>query len=124
MSGFMRKMQRKGGLHARFGTHVAVGLAAAGFLLSPVHVRASEISKPSGQTGAIEQTNGVYNIFADQVTSHGAFNVFDKFSLDSGNIANLFFRTSAGGTDANALVNILKSGKFDINGHTLPWHHT
>ena len=116
MSGFMRKMQRKGGLHAHWGKHVAVGLAAAGFLLSPVHARASEITKPTGQMGAITQNGGVYNIFADQKTDNAAFNVFDKFSLDSGNIANLFFRTSADGTDANALVNILKSGKFDING--------
>ena len=111
----MRKMQRKGGLHAHFGKHVAIGVAAAGFLLSPVHVRASEIQK-TGQS-AMTAENGVFNIFADGVTSNGvnAYNVFDKFNLSSGNIANLYFGTSAGNANALNLLNLVND-RIDING--------
>ena len=108
MSGWIRKMRRENGLHIEIGRHIAVGLAAAGFLLSPVHVRASDIAKAdSANAGTIAQNGGVFDILADGVAGSNAYNEFSKFSLDGGNIANMYFGTSKDSANALNLLNVV-----------------
>lgn len=99
-----------------FTTRVLLGFLGAHAFFLPVFgtAAASEITKAGGGS-TVTETNGVYSVYADKMSGENAFNRFSKFSLDGGNIANLYFRTNGATADANRLFNFV-DGHIDING--------
>lgn len=114
MAGYLRKIQRYGKSHD-LARRITAGITAAGFFVQPFMmqaVQASEIEKVNG--GALSSTDGVYDILADKVIGDNAINVFNKFTLDEGNIANMYFGTEKSGNAAN-LVNFVNE-HIHVNG--------
>ncbi len=101
----------------RLAKKMVAGLMSAQVFLSPLSgvAYASEITKANDVAGAVTVSNGVYNVLADRmVGSATALNHFSNFSLDQGNIANLYFGTSFDGSATN-LINFVDS-RIDVNG--------
>ena len=109
---------------ARSGRFV-MPVAAAGLLLLPMTGWATEIIPanvlPDNQKNTIvNNTSGVYDVYTQRVISNTlGVNQFDKFSLSSGNIANMHFQTKPiqGVTPqkADSLVNLVKA-RIDVQG--------
>ena len=103
----------------RLAKKMVAGLMSAQMFLSPlsgVAYAASEITKADvANAGTITEAGGVYTVLADRmVGSDTALNHFSKFTLDQGNIANLYFGTSTNATATN-LINFVDS-RIDVNG--------
>lgn len=93
-------------------------VTAAGFIMQPVVGFAQAITKADStlQNTIINKGNGVTDIWADKVVGNAAVNVFDKFQLDAGKIANMYFNTHGNtNPDKDNLVNFVNS-RIDING--------
>ena len=72
-------------------THkVLSALLAAGLVMSPTAVDASDITDTNKQTYA-PTNEGIYNIYAQKRHDKIAINEFEKFQLDANHIANLYF---------------------------------
>ena len=92
-----------------------LGALAMGMTMLPGSAEAaSTITKLDG-TSAIQATNNMHNIYAQQISGSVATNKFKDFNLDANQIANLYFRTNPAGVDANALVNFVNN-QINING--------
>ena len=95
-------------------THkVLSALMAAGLVMSPTAVDASEIRDVNNQTVSAE--SGVYNIYAQKRHDDIAINEFEKFQLEAHHIANLYFRTQDDTINAGNLLNFVNT-RIDING--------
>ena len=104
---------------ARAGRWV-LPFVTAGTLLLPVTGWATEITPasvlPADQKNTVVNNNGVYNVYMQRKIANGpGVNQFDKFKLDSGNIANMHFQTKSGGLKADSLVNLVKA-RIDVQG--------
>ena len=98
----------------------ALPFVTAGVLLLPVSAWATEITPasvlPADQKNTVVNNNGVYNVYMQRKIANGpGVNQFDKFKLDSGNIANMHFQTKSGGLKADSLVNLVKA-RIDVQG--------
>lgn len=97
-------------------THkVLSALMAAGLVMSPTAVDASEIRDVNNQPVSAE--SGVYNIYAQKLHGDIAINEFAKFQLDANDIANLYFHKQGEtiNADAGNLLNFVNT-RIDING--------
>lgn len=94
---------------------VLSALMAAGLVMSPTAVDASEIRDVNNQPVSAE--SGVYNIYAQKLHGDIAINEFAKFQLDANDIANLYFHKQGETINADA-VNLLNfvNTRIDING--------
>ena len=101
-------------------TKILLGLMGAQMMMVPLAGTALAKSAIIKVTGAgpkdtIVQNDGVYTVYADKMDNGVAVNHFTQFSLDSGNIANLYFRTKDATADASRLFNFVEN-HIDING--------
>lgn len=89
-------------------------VTAAGFIMQPIVGFAGQIIRQDGTV--LNPVNGVTDIWADKVVGNAAVNVFDKFQLDAGKIANMYFNTHGNtNPDKDNLVNFVND-RIDING--------
>ena len=92
---------------------VLSALMAAGLVMSPTAVDASEIKDVNNQPVSAE--SGVYNIYAQKLHGDIAINEFAKFQLDANDIANLYFHKQGETINAGNLLNFVNT-RIDING--------
>ncbi|WP_337665312.1 leukotoxin LktA family filamentous adhesin, partial [Mitsuokella jalaludinii] len=99
----------------RLTDKVLSALMAAGLVMSPTAVDASEIKDVNNQPVSAE--SGVYNIYAQKLHGDIAINEFAKFQLDANDIANLYFHKQGEtiNADAGNLLNFVNT-RIDING--------
>ncbi len=93
-------------------------VTAAGFIMQPVVGFAQAIIKADEalHNSTVINKGNVTDIWADKVVGNAAVNVFDKFQLDAGKIANMYFNTiDKQQADAANLVNFVNN-RIDING--------
>lgn len=102
---------------------VLSALMAAGLVMSPTAVDASEIKDVNNQpvsakiVSAESGVYNIYNIYAQKLHGDIAINEFAKFQLDANDIANLYFHKQGETINANAgnLLNFVNT-RIDING--------
>lgn len=97
----------------RLTDKVLSALMAAGLVMSPTAVDASEIKDVNNQLVSAE--SGVYNIYAQKLHGDIAINEFAKFQLDANDIANLYFHKQGETINAGNLLNFVNT-RIDING--------
>lgn len=97
----------------RLTDKVLSALMAAGLVMSPTAVDASEIKDVNNQPVSAE--SGVYNIYAQKLHGDIAINEFEKFQLDANHIANLYFHKQGETINAGNLLNFVNT-RIDING--------
>ncbi|WP_270528320.1 leukotoxin LktA family filamentous adhesin [Mitsuokella jalaludinii] len=97
----------------RLTDKVLSALMAAGLVMSPTAVDASEIRDVNNQPVSAE--SGVYNIYAQKLHGDIAINEFEKFQLDANHIANLYFHKQGETINAGNLLNFVNT-RIDING--------
>ena len=96
----------------------ALPFVAAGALLLPVSAWATTITPKSGVTNNVFNTKtGVYDVYAQEITTDNAFGVsrFQSFSLDNGHIANMYFKLQNDPANVNTLVNLVQN-RIDVKG--------
>ena len=102
---------------------VLSALMAAGLVMSPTAVDASEIKDVNNQpvsakiVSAESGVYNIYNIYAQKLHGDIAINEFAKFQLDANDIANLYFHKQGEtiNADAGNLLNFVNT-RIDING--------
>lgn len=88
---------------------------SASFASQPLTALAGSITASNGTDYAADK-NGVFNIYAQQYNGkNNAVNQFQKFQLDAGKIANLYFHTEQDSREAQNLLNFVDT-RIDING--------
>ncbi|WP_296912318.1 leukotoxin LktA family filamentous adhesin, partial [uncultured Megasphaera sp.] len=94
---------------------VLSAVTAVGFLANPLTALAGSITASNGKDYAADK-NGVFNIYAQQYNGkNNAVNQFQKFQLDAGKTANLYFHTEKDSREAQNLLNFVDT-RIDING--------
>lgn len=94
---------------------VLSAVTAVGFMANPLTALAGSITASNGTDYAADK-NGVFNIYAQQYNGKkNAVNQFQKFQLDAGKIANLYFHTEKDSWEAQNLLNFVDT-RIDING--------
>lgn len=87
---------------------------SASFVSQPLTALAGRITASNG-TDYVDK-NGVFNIYAQQYNGkNNAINQFQKFQLDAGKTANLYFHTEQDSREAQNLLNFVDT-RIDING--------
>lgn len=87
---------------------------SASFASQPLTALAGSITDFNG-TNYVDK-DGVFNIYAQQYNgNNNAVNQFQKFQLDAGKIANLYFHTENDSREAQNLLNFVDT-RIDING--------
>ncbi|MBQ6913731.1 MAG: leukotoxin LktA family filamentous adhesin, partial [Acidaminococcaceae bacterium] len=110
-----RSLARAGRWALPFVTAGALLLPVSGWAATTVITPASVLPSSQKET-VVNNNNVVYDVYMQRKITNGpGVNQFDKFSLASGNIANMHFRTKSGGLTADSLVNLVKS-RIDIHG--------
>lgn len=93
---------------------VLSAVTAVGFMANPLTALAGSITASNGTDYA--DKNGVFNIYAQQYSGkNNAVNQFQKFQLDAGKIANLYFHTEKESREVQNLLNFVDT-RIDING--------
>lgn len=87
---------------------------SASFVSQPLTALAGSITAFNGKDYAADK-NGVFNIYAQQYSGKNALNQFQKFQLDAGKTANLYFHTEKDNIEAQNLLNFVDT-RIDING--------
>lgn len=88
---------------------------SASFVSQPLTALAGSITASNGNDYVADK-NGVFNIYAQQYSGkNNAVNQFQKFQLDAGKIANLYFHTEKDSREAQNLLNFVDT-RIDING--------
>jgi filamentous hemagglutinin family protein len=92
---------------------------SASFVSQPLTALAGSITAANGKDYAADK-NGVFNIYAQQYSGkNNALNQFQKFQLDAGKTANLYFHTEfhteKDNTEAQNLLNFVDT-RIDIGG--------
>ena len=88
---------------------------SASFASQPLTALAGSITAFNGTKYEADK-NGVFNIYAQQYNgNNNAVNQFQKFQLDAGKIANLYFHTENDSREAQNLLNFVDT-RIDING--------
>ena len=101
-------------------------VTALGFVLQPMAALASEITRVEGTPGGKVEfdAKGVANVWAGQVVNNNAaVNIFKKFDVSAGHIANMYFKTKGGSTEADNLINFVTS-RIDVNGTVNAIHNS
>ena len=94
---------------------VLSAVTAVGFMANPLTALAGSITASNG-TDYKADKNGVFNIYAQQYNGeNNAVNQFQKFQLDAGKIANLYFHMEKDSREAQNLLNFVNT-RIDING--------
>ena len=92
---------------------VLTAVTAFSFIGNPfAAMAASTVTRVPGASGEIKFDNNVANIYAEQMKGDTAVNRFQDFKIDAGDIANMYFQSTAlQGTDtwAKNLVNFVNS---------------
>ena len=113
--GTLRKFIRSTRLYKN--TKLSVGALSLATILSaalyPGYAGAVGITRVDG--GVMESNGNTHNIYASEVKGTVGLNRFGKFDLEANNIANMYFHTKNGSTEADNLVNFV-NGKINING--------
>lgn len=87
---------------------------SASFVSQPLTALAGSITASNGTDYA--DKNGVFNIYAQKYSGkNNAINQFQKFQLEAGKTANLYFHTEKDNTEAQNLLNFVDT-RIDING--------
>lgn len=98
---------------------VLTAVTAFSFIGNPFAAMAtSTVTRVPGASGEIKFDNNVANIYAEQMKGDTAVNRFQDFKIDAGDIANMYFQSTAlQGTDtwAKNLVNFVNS-RIDVAG--------
>lgn len=99
---------------------LAVGFALSPWLGGEAYAagieRIDNITLPNGLDKTYLQTgNDVAHIYAEQASRDVGLNRFKTFEVGAGQIANLYFKTSATGATLNYLVNTVE-GEINISG--------
>ncbi|MDD6570618.1 MAG: leukotoxin LktA family filamentous adhesin, partial [Acidaminococcus sp.] len=84
------------------------------FVSQPLTALAGNITASNGKDYEADK-NGVFNIYAQQCSGKNALNQFQKFQLDAGKTANLYFHTEQDSREAQNLLNFVDT-RIDING--------
>ena len=117
MAGFMRIAKRRAEKRS-LTQKILASLTAFGVMTGPWFAQlaaANAIEKADPNKAGTITTNGaVTNVLADSVRGDNAINTFKHFSLDQGNIANLYFGTTTAGNAKN-LINFVGE-TISING--------
>lgn len=88
---------------------------SASFVSQPLTALAGSITAANGKDYAADK-NGVFNIYAQQYSGkNNALNQFQKFQLDAGKTANLYFHTEKDNREAQNLLNFVDT-RIDIGG--------
>ena len=113
--GTLRKFIRSTKLYKN--SKLSLGALSLATILStacyPSYAGAVGIIRNDG--GVMESDGNTHNIYASEVRGSVGMNRFDKFDLEQNNIANMYFHTKNGTTEANNLVNFVND-KINING--------
>lgn len=105
---------------------VVSAVTALGFVLQPMAALASAITRADGTPGDNVKfdANGVANVWAGQVINkNAAVNIFQKFDVSAGHIANMYFKTKGGNLEADNLINFVTS-RIDVNGTVNAIHNS
>ena len=98
---------------------VLTAVTAFSFIGNPfAAMAASTVTRVPGASGEIKFDKNVANIYAEQMKGDTAVNRFQDFKIDAGDIANMYFQSTAlQGTDtwAKNLVNFVNS-RIDVAG--------
>ncbi|WP_370833493.1 leukotoxin LktA family filamentous adhesin [Acidaminococcus sp.] len=88
---------------------------SASFVSQPLTALAGSITASNGKDYTPDN-NGTFNIYAQQYSGeNNALNQFQKFQLDAGKTANLYFHTEKDSREAKNLLNFVDT-RIDING--------
>ena len=88
---------------------------SASFVSQPLTALAGSITASNGKDYTPDK-NGTFNIYAQQYSGkNNALNQFQKFQLDAGKTANLYFHTEKDSREAQNLLNFVDT-RIDING--------
>ena len=88
---------------------------SASFVSQPLTSLAGSITASNGKDYTPDK-NGTFNIYAQQYSGkNNALNQFQKFQLDAGKTANLYFHTEKDSREAQNLLNFVDT-RIDING--------
>ena len=108
------RFKQNGGLFLSFLTNPTTGGVSASFASQPLTALAGNITAYNGKDYEADK-NGVFNIYAQQYSGKNALNQFQKFQLDAGKTANLYFHTAKDNIEAQNLLNFVDT-RIDING--------
>lgn len=91
------------------------GTLAIGFTMSPWAMPSAYADIVRVDGGTTDTVGSVHNIYAGQVKGDNAINRFQKFELPANQIANMYFKTKGGTSEAKSLFNFVNS-KINIDG--------
>ena len=91
------------------------GTLAIGFTMSPWAMPSAYADIVRVDGGTTDTVGSVHNIYAGQVKGDNAINRFQKFELPPNQIANMYFKTKGGTSEAKSLFNFVNS-KINIDG--------
>lgn len=111
-----RATKNKGGkIKVSLKERLLRGLLAIGFTMAPWAMPSAYADIVRVDGGTTDTVGGVHNIYAGQVKGDNAINRFQKFELPANQIANMYFTTKGGTTEATSLFNFVNS-RINIDG--------
>ena len=102
----------------RLARKVLAAVTAFSVMGQPFVALASTVTRVDGAAGGnITFNNGRADIYAEKLVNNNqiAVNRFDQFQISAGDIANMYFKTGAIGTETGTLVNLVNS-RIDVAG--------
>lgn len=111
-----RATKNKGGkIKVSLKERLLRGLLAIGFTMAPWAMPSAYADIVRVDGGTTDTVGSVHNIYAGQVKGDNAINRFQKFDLPANQIANMYFKTKGGTTEATSLFNFVNS-RINIDG--------
>lgn len=111
-----RATKNKGGkIKVSLKERLLRGLLAIGFTMAPWAMPSAYADIVRVDGGTTDTVGGVHNIYAGQVKGDNAINRFQTFDLPANQIANMYFTTKGGTTEATSLFNFVNS-RINIDG--------
>ena len=111
-----RATKNKGGkIKVSLKERLLRGLLAIGFTMAPWAMPSAYADIVRVDGGTTDTVGGVHNIYAGQVKGDNAINRFQTFDLPANQIANMYFITKGGTTEATSLFNFVNS-RINIDG--------
>lgn len=102
----------------RLARKVLAAVTAFSVMGQPFAALASTVTRVDGAAGGnITFNNGRADIYAEKLINNNqiAVNRFDQFQISAGDIANMYFKTGAIGTETGTLVNLVNN-RIDVAG--------
>ena len=99
----------------RLARKVLAAVTAFSVMGQPFAALASTVTRVDGTS--IDFSGGRADIYAEKLVNNNriAVNRFDQFQISAGDIANMYFKTGAIGTETGTLVNLVNS-RIDVAG--------